>query len=966
MAKQKKIKSSEFQRVAETVDIVKVIGKEIPLKRKGAAYTGCCPFHKEDTPSFIVNPKDAHSGAPNRYHCFGGQCSEHGDVINFVQKYFNLSSAVEALEYISENYNIPLEYEEYSLSPEEQRYKYLMGLNSLIVDFLNQNLINQPDSSDIKKYLYDRGITDDDIKLWKIGYGSDNELSKNFIGKNCLNNIVQYKDFIDIDIVKDNFFTNKVIIPIFDNRGNPIAFSNRIFAYNINKDIQSELEKKLIEGHEKYKNTGIRQTGYNNEEYGSLLFKSKAANLYGLNYAKQHLRKNDWTLILVEGYFDVQSCHRNGIYNVAGLMGTAFNEDTIKLLKSCNVKRVVFCLDGDKGGIGGVAKILENIQEQRYKEEITFSVGIGMLPTGYDPDEYFRCGGTKETFALIIDNCKCISEFLIDREIEKTELNTLSQKINFINEVKKDLDTKRVLSSLEKKLIVESLSEKLSVSKDIIMESIKVAEEKNIDSLVSEKSEKIVIAELIYSDESRMTILSSISMENYFYNRNKRLHELIVKLQSEQQPIDFDIIEIKSKEMGFLGKDFDLDYLSIIKDIPRINVDYHVKKVLEYSTKRKLLNISQNVSNAVYESEDMQQVIGSFGNDLYKLNFSKNEDIFKNPQQEALDYFNVMAKRFANPGKNYGILTGYKILDESTQGFFPGQSILILARTSDGKTALGQNFGRNIALNQTPGSPIYYANLEMPSQDMMDRIMSIDSSVPIRKVCSGEVNEKQRNKILSTINNYGKRGTFHIQYTTDLTVSKLASILRYQIEVNKIKLAVVDYVQLMAPEKEYLHAARSEQLAMISRGLTGLAKTLNIPIIIIAQANRTTVTDNAGRPELHHVFGTDQLAHDVDVAMSLQPKTKAQMEKQGGFLSPEEMCYLGYGHLLTDKQGNLMPDNYERYKIGRNGNYVLHILKNRKGQKDFSYPIFFHKFKIKFQECEECMQEIQLAMSSTN
>lgn len=959
--KSQKIKNTEFQRIVDTVDIVQVISREIQLKRVGPYFKGCCPFHNESTPSFVVNPKDSRTSAPNKFHCFGGQCGEHGNVIDFVQKYYNMSS-IEALEYLSETFNIPLEYDEYELTQEEIRYQYISLLNSYIVDFLNKNLINQPESSDIKKYLYDRGINDDDIKMWKIGFGSNDDISKAFLGKNISGNIVQYQDFIDLDIHKNNFFTNKVIFPIFDNRGRPIAFSNRIFAYNDNKEIQAELEQKIIETYEKYKNTGVRQQGYEGIPYGSLLFKSKSSVLYGLHLAKQYLRKNDWTLIIVEGNVDVIACHRHGLMNVAGLMGTAFNDDTIKLIKSCGIKKVIFCLDGDKGGTGGVLKIFENIQEGYYKEEIDFIINAVMLPKGYDPDTLLLWG--KECLLSILEKTKCISEFLIDISIENSELISLSQKINFIYNVKERLKTNRTLPSLEKKLILESLSDKLNVDKQTIAEFTNIEENKSIDSIVSEISEKVVISELIFSNENRVSILSSINVDDYFYSRNKKIHELILDLHSDQQPIDLNILEIKSRELDYLNKYFDLEYLKNLENVPRVNVEFHVNQMIEYSKKRKMLIIAKDVSSSVYSNENMQELIGSFSSSLYKLNFNKDEDVFKEPKQEALEYFNIMAKRLSSPGKHYGILTGYKTLDEATQGFYPGQTILILARTSDGKTALAQNFARNIALKQEQLSSLYYANLEMPSQDMMDRVISIDSGVPIRKICSGMVNDKQKFKILKSINNYGTRGTFHIQYTTDLTVSKLASILRYQIEVNHITMAIVDYVQLMSPDKDYIHAGRSEQLSSISRGLTGLAKVLNIPIIIVAQANRTTVTDNAGRPELHHVFGTDQLAHDVDIAISLQPKTKSQMEKNGGFLAPDEMGYLGYNHILNDRNGNLQEENYERYKIGRNGNYILHILKNRKGQKDFSYPLFFHKFKIKFQECDDCMMEIENAKNN--
>jgi DNA primase len=960
MIKSKKIKKGEIQKIIDSIDIVQVIGKEVQLKRTGPNFKGCCPFHNESTPSFVVNPRDSHSGAPNKFHCFGGQCGEHGNVIDFIQKYYNMGF-LEAIEYLSETYNVPLEYEDYNLSKEEARLQYLQFLNSAIVNYLNQNLINQKDGSDIKRYLYDRGITDDDIVKWKIGYGTDEEVSKKFLYTTINNNTVKYEDFSDIDIVKNNFFTNKIIFPIFDSKGNPIGFSNRIFVYNQDKNLQKELEKKVIDEHEKYKNTAIRAQGYDGKFYGSELFKSKSENLYGLHFAKQYLRKNNWTLILVEGNVDTITCHRYGIYNVAALMGTAFNNDTIKTIKSCGVKNVVFCLDGDKPGIIGTQKILENIQEGFYEEEINFKVNVARIPVlGHDPDSFLNYTKNKESFLSIINNYQCISEFLVDMSIESSDLSTLTQKMNFIYNTKEKLKTNRKLESLEKKLILESLSDKLKIDKDTVADFFNVEENKDITTMISEISEKIVLAELMFSEENRVSILSKIDAINFYYTKNRKIYELIESLSSRQEPIDMNVIEIKSREFGYLDQFFDLEYLKSIQDIPKVNVDFHVEKMIEYYKKRVLLNLTKDASKLVYTSENMQELIGNFSSELYKLNFNKNENTFKEPKQVASEYFNVIAERLSNPGKHYGILSGYKTLDEATQGFFPGQTILVLARTSDGKTALAQNFSRNIALDQVPANSIYYANLEMPSQDMLDRIMSIDSGVPIRKVCSGMVNERQKTKILKSINNYGTRGSFHIQYISDLTVSKLASILRYQIEVNKIKMAIVDYFQLIGPDKDYIRAPRAEQLAAISKGITGLAKVLNIPIIIIAQANRVTVTDNAGRPELHHVFGTDQLAHDVDIAMSLQPLTKSQMEKNGGFLAPDEMKYIGYGHLLMNNEH----DEYERYKIGRNGNYILHVLKNRKGQKDFSYPVFFHKFKIKFQEVSDCMQEIQYYMNN--
>jgi DNA primase len=943
MVKQR-LKKGEYDRINSIVDIAKVVGKVVDLKHMNTYYKGLCPFHDETRPSFIVNSKDSFTH-PNTYHCFGGQCeTRHGNAVNFVSRYYNIQPH-EAIEFLSKEYSTPLQYEEYKLTAEEIRHSYLSGLNTAVTNSLNKNLISAPRSSDVKKYLYDRGVIDDDIEKWKIGYGDNKFVRDSFLGKIFNEKLVDHNDFRDIDLDRNSFFTGKIIFPLFDISGNAIAFSNRIFFYHENKEIQKEREDELLQdfSNSKYVNTSVSSSGYNNK-FGSLLFRSKASHLYGLNIARQHIRKAKGVLIIVEGMMDVIACHRHGIYNVAGLMSTAFSKETVKLLEKCYVRKVVFCLDADKGGEEGVLGILRHIQ--RGDIEVNFEVGVASLPRDYgDPDSYLLLGSA-DGFKKVIEKNKCISEHLIDHEAERMQLNTLSEKFSFIHSIKKELDTSRTLSRLEKAVIVDSLSDKLSIPSEVIKEFTGVGNEGMPDVSSLMLSEKIVIAEIIKNEEARPQLLNLVDQDDYSQIRNKILHKMVVELVNKQKPVDFNIISIKGQEERLQGRFYDLDYLHELDQVARMNVEFHAEKIVDFAKKRRLVDIGTRITRSAVESDDMQVVIGNVSKDLYKLNFSADQDAFKSPTDDAIDYAMEMRRRMEEKGIRHGIYTGLKILDNATQGFFPGQTILILARTSDGKTALAQNMVCHMSLKQDPPISVYYANMEMPSDQMMDRMMSIDTGIPARKISSGNINDPVvRKKLFHAIENYGARRSLHMQMITDLTVSKLASILKYQIECNGVQLAVVDYIQLMGVDKDYRGMATSEQLNIISGGITALAKTLNIPIIIIAQANRDTITNNKGRPELHHIYGCDKFSHDVDIAISLQPKTHKKMADEG-FLSIAEMIQEGY----TFGVDNAEQKQYEKFRVSKLGNIILHILKNRKGQKDLHYGLFFHKFKLTFKE----------------
>ncbi|GIV32731.1 MAG: DNA primase [Chitinophagales bacterium] len=350
------ISQQSIHRILETVRIEEVIGEYVRLKRSGSNLIGLCPFHNEKTPSFSVSP------AKGIYKCFG--CGAAGNVVKFIMDHEHYSYP-EALRYLAGKYNIEIE-EIRTESPQdkiqENRKESLLVLNSFAQKFYTEMLFDPEKGAAGLSYFRERGLRDDTIKKFQLGFAPPQEQSFYQAARSAgfqdelllASGLVSMRNNRMVD-----FFRERVLFPIHNFSGRVIGFGGR--SLRNNKNIP------------KYINTP--QT----EVY------DKSHSLFGIFFAKNAIRKAD-ACILVEGYMDVIALSESGIENVVASSGTSLTAEQAHLIRRLT-NNILLLYDGDPAGIKAALRGIDILLEE------DLNVRIVALPPNADPDSFVRAHG---------------------------------------------------------------------------------------------------------------------------------------------------------------------------------------------------------------------------------------------------------------------------------------------------------------------------------------------------------------------------------------------------------------------------------------------------------------------------------------------------------------------------------------------------------------------------------------------
>jgi DNA primase len=356
-----RINPETVDRIKQTADIVEVVGDFVSLKKKGANYSACCPFHNEKTPSFNVNP------VRQIYKCFG--CGAAGDSIKFVMDIDGIGYG-EALRYLADKYGIEVEEEEVTneeAARQNARESLYIVLN-YAKNFYLQHLHEHEEGQAIGlSYFRERGFSNTILKKFELGYSLDkwDSFSKDAVEKGYSAEVLEKAGLL---IHKEGSnsggydrFRGRVIFPIHNVAGKVIAFGARILK------------------------TDKNQPKYLNSPETEVYHKSDV--LYGIYQAKNSIRQQDHCY-LVEGYTDVISLHQAGIENVVASSGTSLTVEQIKLIGRFT-PNVTILYDGDVAGIKAALRGLDLVLEEG------LNVNIVLFPDGDDPDSYVRKVGAE-------------------------------------------------------------------------------------------------------------------------------------------------------------------------------------------------------------------------------------------------------------------------------------------------------------------------------------------------------------------------------------------------------------------------------------------------------------------------------------------------------------------------------------------------------------------------------------------
>jgi DNA primase len=385
-----RLSNETIDRIHQQIDIIEVVGDFVSLKKKGLNYWACCPFHNEKSPSFAVNP------AKGIFKCFG--CGKSGDAITFVQELEGLSYP-EAMKYFAKKYGIEIAEDE---PRNEEEVKQQNERDSLYIvlnyakNYFADLLMNNEDGRAIGlSYFQERGFSEATIKKFELGYSLDewDGLLKTAVQNGYKTEMLEKAGLI---LARENAdrpdrkhydrFRGRVVFPIHNLSGKPIAFGARILKNDKN------------------------QPKYINSPETEVYHKSKI--LYGIYQAKNSIRNED-NCFLVEGYTDVISLHQAGVENVVASSGTSLTEDQIRLIKRYS-ENITVLYDGDPAGIKASLRGIDMILEEG------LNVNVVLFPDNDDPDSYVRKIGGEKFKEFIKNNKKDFISFKTELFLEET------------------------------------------------------------------------------------------------------------------------------------------------------------------------------------------------------------------------------------------------------------------------------------------------------------------------------------------------------------------------------------------------------------------------------------------------------------------------------------------------------------------------------------------------------------------
>ena len=411
------IPESFIQELLNRIDVVDVIDKKVTLKKAGANYLACCPFHQEKTPSFTVSP------SKQFYHCFG--CGEHGSAISFLIEYEGLTF-VDAITELANSIGLKVPNDAPQRIEKSTEYANLEEVIKIASIFYQKQL---RESSKAINYLKSRGLTGEIAKEFSIGYAPEG----------WQNLKIPFKKYEDEILVKAGLvvknekgkyydrFRDRIMFPIYSDKGKIIGFGGRV--------INPESTPKY----------------YNSPE--TPLFQ-KSYELYGLLVSRKPIREKGYVLV-VEGYMDVVGLSQSNIKNVVATLGTATTAFHIKkLMRYTN--EIIFCFDADDAGRSAAWRAMNNALVS-----VTDSTQLKFLflPDGHDPDSFVRETSSKN-FELLAKQATPLTEYIIKYLTKNNDLVTSEKKVKFLNEIKPILKeiTARKLLLLFKKRIAELIN----------------------------------------------------------------------------------------------------------------------------------------------------------------------------------------------------------------------------------------------------------------------------------------------------------------------------------------------------------------------------------------------------------------------------------------------------------------------------------------------------------------------------
>ena len=529
-----------LEEIKQRIKVSDIVGASVQLKRRGREFIGLSPFSKEKSPSFTINDEKGF------YHCFSS--GEHGNIFDFLVKVEKLNFG-DAVRKLAAKAGMPaFKFTKENIEVENKRKKY----DEILTIALQHYQKNFSENDSVKKYAHGRGLTQEILSTFKIGYsgeyGLNVSLFSGFNQKELIESGVFFHDEKNNKLI--DRFKNRLIFPIFDYNNKVIGFGGRALSQNYLA---------------KYINSPETE------------FFKKGFNLYNLNNAKNE-NKQSGIVFVVEGYMDAISLYQAGFKNVVATLGTAMTESHLNLVWRYFNDPVV-CFDGDRSGQNAAHKISEKLIAYM---KPNYSLSFLILPNGFDPDSFVRKNG-RNNFESLLDQKIDIGNFIFENNLQDLQSEQPEERAGF---EKKIMDLCLLIqdSTVKKHYI--------SFFKNKIFEQFSSRKAKNLKPL--NKTKELTRKITRYSSFE----LKEFSLMYFFLNNIQ-----ILKNQSEKLSIinfhNKNLEELKKVLINILEKIETFKEFNLLKHLEENNFGPIIKDINEFSS---IKGISENLNEEKFDN----------------------------------------------------------------------------------------------------------------------------------------------------------------------------------------------------------------------------------------------------------------------------------------------------------------------------------------------------------------------------
>ena len=383
------------------------------------------------------------------------------------------------------------------------------------------------------------------------------------------------------------------------------------------------------------------------------------------------------------------------------------------------------------------------------------------------------------------------------------------------------------------------------------------------------EAEQSVIGSMLMDKEAIIAASEIVTARDFYQQQYGIMFETMVELFNEGKPVDLVTLQDRLKEKDVPPEVSSLDFVrDIITTVPTsANVKSYANIVREKAVLRRLIKVNEEIANTCYAGkEPLEQILASTEKSVFDLLQSRSSGEFVPIRQVALNVLEKIEAASKTQGTVTGIPTGFIDLDYKTSGMQPSDFVLIAARPSMGKTAFVLNLVDHVAVRK--GLPCMIFSLEMSKEQLVNRMLAMESNVDSQKLRTGNLTDSDWDAIVEGIGVIGN-SKLVIDDTPGISITELRSKCRKMKLEQGLSMIIIDYLQLMSGSGGKSSESRQQEISEISRSLKALAREMNAPVVALSQLSRACETRTDHRPMLSDLRESGAIEQDADVVMFL-------------------------------------------------------------------------------------------------